>query len=234
MEIQPGIIARHTALWLPERSILSFADLHLGYDEELYNKGVHVPTNEFAYVRNLIGKLVAELNPQTIIFNGDLKHTFGTIHEREWREVLQLLDMLAERKVIIIRGNHDIALKPIARKRNMDAEPYYVIGDILFIHGDALPDEELLKGINIVIIGHEHPAIGLTNGVRTEHYKCFLKLPWNKRTLIVQPSTFSLTHGTDVLAEKFLSPFLTNVSKAEVFVVGENGDVLNFGRLNRI
>ena len=80
-----------------------------------------------------------------------------------------------------------------------------IYDDILFVHGDVVPSNEQLENVTTVIIGHEHPAISLTNGVRSEQYKCFLKLPWNKRTLIVQPSTFSLTIGSDIRKELILN-----------------------------
>lgn len=235
MDIHPGIIAEATALWLPEQSILSFADLHLGYEEELRRKGVHMPLGEFQYQRALIGKLMGKYRPKTVILNGDVKHSFGTINSTEWRHTRELLDMISgHAETVIIKGNHDLMLQPIASKHNIKIVDRYKAGDILFLHGDVLPDAEALEGANTIIIGHEHPAISLTNGVRSETYKCFLKLPWKRRTLIVQPSTFSLTQGTDVMNRKFISPFLDSISRAEVFVVGEEGAVLHFGRLNRI
>ncbi len=234
MNITPHIIADHTALWFPTQKILSFADLHLGYDEDLFRKGVHLPTSEWQYQRALIGKLIRKYNPQTIILNGDIKHTFGDINEKEWRHTLQLLDLLGEREVIVIKGNHDIALAPIARKRQIKVVDYFVSDDLLFLHGDVLPQESLLSAARTIIIGHEHPAIGLTNGVRTELYKCFLLLPWKNKQLLVQPSTFSLTTGTDVLAHTLLSPFLASLSRARAYVVGEDGVVLDFGQLNKV
>jgi uncharacterized protein len=234
MELAPGIIADRTALWLPQHSILSFADLHLGYEEELYHKGVHLPLNEFTYQRNLFGKLIGKYKPKTVVLNGDIKHSFGRINSSEWRQTKELFNLIAEHcDIVIIRGNHDTMLDFITTKHKLVVVDHYKSGDVLFLHGDVLPTTEMLEGIQTVIIGHEHPAISLTNGVRTEQYKCFLTLPWNKKTLIVQPSTFSLTHGTDVLSKKFLSPFLTNVSRAEVAIVGEE-TILPFGRLNRI
>jgi uncharacterized protein len=234
MELQPGIIADRTALWFPDHSILCFADLHLGYEEELAKKGVHMPLNEFTYQQRLFDKLMHKYRPKTVVLNGDVKHSFGYISDMEWRHSKQLLEMLtALSDVIIIKGNHDIALQIIATKHKLQVKSHHKAGDILFLHGDALPTEEMLENTKTIVIGHEHPAIGLTNGIRTELYKCFLTLPWKKRTLIVQPSTFSLTQGTDVLSKQLMSPFLESLAKAEVFVVGED-QVLAFGKLSRI
>ena len=63
-----------------------------------------------------------------IIINGDIKHEFGTISEQEWRHTLRLLDFLSRYcdEVILIKGNHDMILGPIAKKRNVKVLEYYV------------------------------------------------------------------------------------------------------------
>lgn len=234
MEIHQGINADHTALWLPVQSILVVADIHLGYEEELRKKGVHLPLGEFNHQKKLFTRLLEQYKPKTIVLNGDLKHSFGSINRTEWKHTLELLDLLtATSNVVIIKGNHDTILEPIARKKSIAIRNYYKDNELLFLHGDVLPEPHLLEAVQTIIIGHEHPAIGLTNGIRTEQYKCFLKLLWQKRTLIVQPSTFSLTTGVDVLTHELKSPFLSDINKAHVYIVGED-TILDFGRLNKI
>ena len=235
MEILPGIIADHTALWFEKYKILCLADLHLGYDEELYRKGVHVPTNEWQYQRNLISKLMAKYKPKIVLLNGDVKHGFSGINDREWRHTVKLFDLISEHaQLVLIKGNHDNILEPIARTRKIVIENQFIAGDILFMHGDILPEKEVLKNIKTVVIGHEHPSVNLSRGVRSEQYKCFLALPWNKRTLIVQPSTFSLTIGADIANNPQFGPFLKKTEDAIVYVVGEDGVVLNFGSLSAL
>jgi metallophosphoesterase superfamily enzyme len=80
-----------------------------------------------------------------------------------------------------------------------------------------------LKGIKTIIIGHEHPAVSIHEGVRTELFKCFLKGKFKGRILIVQPSFNLVTEGTDVLKEELLSPFLQQeLSDFECFIVAED------------
>lgn len=235
MELLPGVIADHTALWFSQHKTLCLADLHLGYEDELHAKGVHVPTGEYREQRTLIKKLFEKYEPQTIILNGDVKHLFGSINRQEWRDTLHLLDYLCERAtVVIIEGNHDRVLAPIAAKKDIALVKHHKAGDVLFTHGDTVPDKKALKGIKTVVIGHEHPSITLDSGVRKEQYKCFVLASWNRKNLIVMPSTFGLTYGMDVLSKEPHGPIFVAATKKHVFVVGEDGNVLNFGMLARL
>ena len=93
----------------------------------------------------------------------------------------------------------------------------------MIIHGYNLFGKEGLDGIKTIIIGHEHPAVSIHEGVRTELFKCFLKGKFRGRILIVQPSFNLVTEGTDVLKEGLLSPFLQQeLSDFECFIAAEN------------
>ena len=91
------------------------------------------------------------------------------------------------------------------------------------IASDALPFVRASKyfpsRIKTIIIGHEHPAVVITDGVKREKYKCFLRGTYKKKELIVLPSFNFVSMGTDVLHGKLLSPLLTNIEKFEVFAV---------------
>ena len=99
--------------------------------------------------------------------------------------------------------------------------------DITVLHGDKILDN--MK--KTLIIGHEHPAISLKKGARTEKYSCFLKGKYKKHELIVLPSFNLLVHGSDVLKEKLLSPFLDNINNFEVFIVSPEEDLNNLSKV---
>jgi len=80
-----------------------------------------------------------------------------------------------------------------------------------------------------IIIAHEHPAVSLKEDMRIEKFKCFLKGKWKRKNLIVQPSFLQVTEGTDILKEKLLSPFLTNINNFEIFVIEDK--VYRFGKV---
>jgi len=179
---------------------------------------------------------------ETIVINGDLKHEFGEISRQEWNDCLALIDFLAAKceQIVLIKGNHDTILGPIARKRNLEVVDSYAIDNIFITHGHKLPEKELAKTIKTIIIGHEHPAVTLTEAAKKEKYKCFLKGSWKDRTgsktLIVQPSFNLVVEGTDVSQAKMLSPFLQqSLVNFEVFVADEHkNEILAFGKLKNL
>jgi len=227
------------ALFFPKKKILIISDLHLGYEEALNRKGVLIPRFQFKDTITRLKVILESAKPETVIINGDLKHEFGLIMDQEWREILQLIDLINQyaKKIILIKGNHDVKLGPIARKRNIELIPRYEFDGYLVLHGDKIPDDLKQLKVHTLIIGNEHPAISIGDTIRRETYKCFLigtfRLWFKKWNLIVLPSFNQVTIGTDVSKEKLLSPFLKdNVKKCKVMVVDK--ELYPFGKVGKI
>jgi len=235
MEIIKGIEIIDLALYLKKKKILILADTHIGYEESLNKQGILMPRFQFKEIIERLEKIIKQTaKVDKIIINGDIKHEFGTISEQEWRHTLRLLDFLGKycNEIILVKGNHDKILGPIAEKRKVKTVEEYKVGDILIVHGNKIPEEERLKGIKTIIIGHEHPAISIKEGVRAEVFKCFLKGKWKDKTLIVQPSLNLVTEGTDISKERLLSPFLKgDLGSFECFIVAD--EVYGFGKLKK-
>ena len=225
-------------LLLKQEKILVFADFHIGYEEALNRQGILVPRFQFKDVIKRLGKIFSELKKikiDKIIINGDIKHEFGKISEQEWRETLKLLDFLAKfcDDIILVKGNHDTIIGPIAKKKKISVVDYYFAGDVLITHGHKISNKNILKKAKTILIGHEHPAISLREDVRIEKFKCFLKGKYKRKNLIVMPSFCLATEGTDVLSEKLLSPFLDqDISNFEVFVVADK--IYDFGKIKNL
>lgn len=232
MDISKGIKIVDTALWLEAEKVLVINDLHIGYEESLHRKGVLVPRSQLEQIITKLKIIFQKTKPAKIIINGDLKHEFGKVLRQEWREVLHFLDFVLANvpEVIIIKGNHDPIIKPIADKRGVVVVSEYMIGETLVVHGDGLVETKAKR----IIIGHEHPAITIREGSKWEKYKCFLKGTWRsngkKKELIAVPSFNPLLEGTDVLKEQLLSPFLENIANFEVYVMGEK-EAYFFGKI---
>src|SRR3989338_4675922 len=119
-------------LGLYSKKTLVFTDFHIGYEEALNKQGILMPRFQFREIierlENIFGKLKGR-EIEKIVIRGDLKHEFGTISEQEWRHTLRLLDYLGQHcsEVILIKGNHDTILGPIAQKRSVKVRDYYVI-----------------------------------------------------------------------------------------------------------
>jgi len=229
MLINPNLEIIDLALWLRKEKTLILSDLHLGYEEYLHQKGVFLPKFQFAEIITHLKNILQKVKPETIIINGDLKHEFGRVLKQEWKEVLQLIDFLLQncQKLILIKGNHDLILGPIASKKNVEIVNEHQINNILIIHGDKLIQKTSARTI---IIGHEHPAISFREKGKAEKFKCFLVGKWKNKQLIVLPSFNPLVEGTDIIKEQLLSPFLNNISNFKVIVVGKE-EVFDFGKV---
>ncbi len=227
------------ALFFPQKKILIISDLHLGYEEALNRKGVLIPRFQFKDTLTRLKPILEQTKPETVIINGDLKHEFGMIMDQEWREILQLIDLINTyaKKIILIKGNHDVKLGPIARKRSIELVPRYEFDGYLVMHGDKIPEDLKQLKVHTLIIGNEHPAISIGDAIRRETYKCFLigKFgSWLKKWhLIVLPSFNQVTIGTDVSKEQLLSPFLKeNIKDCEVIVVDK--ELYHFGKVKSV
>lgn len=237
MEISKGIEIIDLGLFFREGKILVITDFQLGYEEYMNDQGVMVPRVNFDEIKKHLEKIFGKLKGiEKVIINGDLKHEFGKISEQEWREILQLLEFIGKncKEIVIVKGNHDAIIKPIAEMKKIKVADSFVLEKekTLFVHGHKEPAEELLKGIERIVIGHEHPAITISDGVKQEKYKCFLKGKYEGKELIVLPSFNFVAMGTDVSKEKFLSPIVKNASEFEVFVTEDK--VYAMGKLEEL
>lgn len=252
-------------IYLKKHNALVISDIHIGYEEALNKQGILISRLQFQQTMKRIENLISlalKTNKKTsfdlIIINGDLKHEFGTISETEWRQTLKFIDFIATKtkKIILIKGNHDTILEPIAKKRNIEIVEEYMLGnngkysEYYFCHGNIIPKTNAFKQAKTVIIGHEHPAISFKENFRVEKFKCFLfgkfkesrKLSLKNiiknnitKNLIVLPSFNPVTEGTDVLKEQLLSPFLhQNLSNFKVYVVPSSETILYFKKVKDI
>ena len=226
MKIHENIEIIDLALYLIKEKTLIISDLHIGLEESLNKQGILIPRFQFEDFLNKLKLIFKKVEVKRIIFNGDLKHEFGEISKQEWNNILRLFDFLQDKEIVIIKGNHDPILKPIAEKRNLKLVESYNLNGVTILHGD-----KILDNLNkIIIIGHEHPAISLKKGIRTEKYSCFLKGKYNDKELIIMPSFNLLTYGSNILKQKLLSPFLRNIEDFEVFIVSPEEDLNNLSK----
>jgi len=224
--------------------ILVFSDFHIGYEEYLFGKYIPIRAQYDEVIKNLseIFNLLEKEGTKIkeIVILGDLKHEFGEISDSEWKETLELIDYFLKKtkKIILIKGNHDNILGPIARKREVELKNYYIIDGISFLHGDKFYDE--CKDCNIMVIGHLHPAVSLSDSYKKERFKCFLHGSWLKKEVYIIPSFVPLVFGYDFmdlnkLEKRFSFIDNKNLKKFEVIIYNkkENKDY-NFGKLGKL
>ena len=125
-------------------------------------------------------------------------------------------------------------LDPVLRDKEVNLVDWYVWKEYCFLHGDRDFEEIYDKKIKYWIIGHAHPAITLREGTKAEKYKCFLVGSYSGKNVIVLPSFFPATEGSDPRDDGMNLAWPFNLGSFEVKVIGENLDVLDFGPLRRI
>ena len=222
MKIDKRIQLIDLALYLRKYKTLIISDPHIGYEEALNKQGILVPRTHFTDLLKRTEPILKKTKPETVIVNGDLKHEFGKISETEWRHTLRFIDFLKKycKRIILLKGNHDVIIGPIAKKRNVSLTDHVILDNILITHGNK--KLKLPGKIKTIIIGHEHPAVTLKQGAREERYKCFLKGKYKRKILIVMPSFKLLTEGTDILNERKISPYLKqDLSNFSCYIVAD-------------
>jgi len=174
---------------------------------------------------------------ETVVLNGDIKHAFHHASEQEWVESMDLIEYLKENanEIVLVKGNHDTFLGPIAQWEQVHAVPEYFLPKekILFVHGHKIIRTPQFAKAKTLVIGHEHPAVSLRDGAKVEKYKCFLKGKFEGKTIIVMPSFSALSEGTDILQAGKLSPFLQhNLENFEAWLVADKS--YYFGKLKNL
>ncbi|BDZ71154.1 metallophosphoesterase [Methanobacterium petrolearium] len=224
-------------LALEVEDYLVISDLHLGYEEALNYQGIMVPKFQYPKILKRTEDIHLRSDCSRIIINGDLKHEFGKISRQEWKETIKFIDYLKERfqEIILIKGNHDPLTPIIAEKTGLDVHPQFSTGNFMVMHGDKIPKKSDEIEEQTIVIGHEHPSVGIRSGERMEKVKCFLAGDFRDKKMIVMPSFNFITEGSDVLHEKPLSPFLKESNHGDLDVFGvENFETFYFGKINHL
>lgn len=226
LELSPGLwLDARRAVWLEEQRALVVADLHLGYAWAHRQQGNLLPIATAEDTLDRLEFLAMEYEPREIIVLGDIIH--GAVTEETVLADLRRLNALGG-KVRLIAGNHDGQLRSMLRRAGVDAilRREIAIGRNLLLHGD-LGDETMAEAhcLSIatrggrVILGHEHPAVTLSDGVATSIYcPCFL---WGDDVLVL-PAFSSWSAGTNVRLGVFLSPYMRRANLTRTIAIVAN------------
>lgn len=232
MDLEP--VPDHPALLADD--ILVVADLHIGLEEELREKGVHVPSRAEGMSRSLVD-IADRRGADRLAILGDVKHLVPKMASRERRDVYVFFRDLADRfkEIHVAQGNHDGMLRNIVPRFVKFRSPYgFVIEDTGFCHGHAWPYRKVMA-TKALVMGHNHPAVAFRDPLgHREIRPCWLRAPFRKshrryprlpKEAIVVPSFNELCGGMPVndVRANFIGPVfdedLVSVREATVHLL---------------
>jgi uncharacterized protein len=139
---------------------LLIADPHLGWEMQLQEKGIHVPSQTSKILNKLIA-IICEYKPDRLVILGDVKYTVVSHVFGEWQDIPDFFRKLQDTigNIAIVRGNHDANLEPLLPE-SIELLPATgtVIGDVGVFHGHKWPSPMLL-GCKTLVMGHLHPVV---------------------------------------------------------------------------
>ena len=139
---------------------LLIADPHLGWEMQLQEKGIHVPS-QTPKILNKLTAIITEYKPDAMVILGDVKYTVVSHEFGEWQDIPDFFTKLQGYigSISIVRGNHDANLEPLLPE-NVEFLPATgaVIGDVGVFHGHKWPSPALL-GCKTLVMGHLHPVV---------------------------------------------------------------------------
>ena len=169
------------------------ADLHLGYSWAQRRRGELGPLADFQ-ARDKLLRVCEELDPQRLVFVGDLVHAPRPC-EPERAYIEETLRALAERaEIVAVRGNHDRAFAREFGHLPLSTTEAWKSGDLTAIHGDRL-DRAPIPATGTLILGHLHPGIGIREASGAgQRLPVFLV----SRCCILMPAFSPFARGYDV------------------------------------
>lgn len=180
------------ALWLPEPRWLLVADAHLGKAHSFRKLGLPVPGGTTADNLARLSALIASLQPQHLVFLGDLLHSAHSQAPGVQTAVAAWRSQHAALPITLVRGNHDSHAgdPPAAWGMAVVDEPLVLSPPpgqnatplLLCHHPDPRPD-------GYVLAGHWHPCVTPASRVDRLRLPCF----WLGRRVGVLPAFGAFT-----------------------------------------
>ncbi len=219
------ILWNERAVYLEDISAVIITDLHIGYEDELRERGIIVPS-QWKSMRNRIEDIMEKTEADRLIILGDIKHSILST-PRYVREFFE--DMPYE--IMAVKGNHDGGIEEMVDFKVYPSQGFR-IGKYGFIHGHSWLSEEVVKA-DFLFMGHMHPEIELFDSLRKSNkMACFLYGNLNEKgiekygrdmAILILPA-FNPLVGAAI--GKPLGPLFTNdlVTSMEIYLL--NGTYL--------
>lgn len=157
------------------KKLICAGDLHIGLENEMKVKGVHVPSQTFRMEKELIS--LAEGHDGLVLL-GDIKHQVPGSSKQEYVEIPRFFTELkkAYGEVHIVRGNHDTNIEAMLPE-GIIVHPAtgFVMDDVGFVHGHTWPSPEVMSK-KVLIMAHNHPAVIFEDNMHTNQIeRCWVR-----------------------------------------------------------
>lgn len=216
---------------LINNEILVFGDLHLGYEDEIVREGI-IPNVQLREVFDDLDEIFDELDKEKvslkeIVILGDLKQEFGVISENEWRDVSRFVDFLKKKcgRIVILKGNHDLKLGPILRKRGIEMRDYYEVE----IKGNSERDKEI-RNLYINKITGSRVKKGVSNQASESKSRVLSDISYSKRG--GEGRNIYFLHGNKLEKGVFKHLFKQGLDRQIIRQTNRQKDILVLGHLH--
>lgn len=195
------VVDARRAVWFPDDRVLAVADLHLGYAWAHRLGGQLMPITPTRDTFARLAGLQRDYEPIEIVVLGDVVHRAVALDvlAEEMREMVEGLSPGS--RLTFLAGNHDRQLQEVLDRWQLPVRlsNTRVIGRNHLTHGDSAAANEAGQRL---VIGHEHPAITIGDGVTTsQKCPCFLV----SETVVVLPAFSRWAAGTNIRTYPFMS-----------------------------
>ena len=227
-QIDEAVFDARRAAWFSDERVLAIADLHLGYAWAHRLSGQLMPITPANDTLTRLKDLQRDYEPSEIVVLGDIVHRAMALAVLE-DEIRELFSALSSRsQLVFLAGNHDRDLQRVLNQWSLPIQlaPSRLVGEHLLIHGDAAvptagangKSKNKERGLRIVM-GHEHPAISIGDGVTTsEKCPCFLI----SERVIILPAFSRWAAGTNIRTYPFMSAIAREAKfESAVAIVGD-------------
>ncbi|MGB8169812.1 MAG: metallophosphoesterase [Chthoniobacteraceae bacterium] len=228
LELSPGLwLDARRAVWIEEHRALLVADTHLGYAWAHRQQGNLLPIAMAEDTLDRLQVLASEYAPREIIILGDVIHGAATA-EAVLADLRRLHALDGGFPIRLIAGNHDVQLAAMLERAGLEVAVVreFQLGHDLLLHGDLGDEATATAACRVVsanggrvILGHEHPAITLSDGVATSvRCPCFLV----GDDVLALPAFSPWSAGTNIRHGVFLSPYIRRANLTQNVAIVAN------------
>lgn len=235
IEIEKGLfVTSDYCLWYEPESTAIISDLHLGYESALKEDGISLPLSQKEKILDRISSIKSRYNPDNFVVLGDFKHNFGKTEDREFHELLDVMDYLMEdSSLVMIRGNHDNYLQNLTELKGVTLyQGKMKLNHITLTHG-----HRSIEWSDFLVMGHEHPSIKIVDEVGTTmRLSCYLYHEEEK--ILVLPAFSPFAEGRDIVSsDRFFSELLEEIGPEvghfHIYALSEDG-LVDFHALEQV